>query len=100
MIASKLHRVLQILLPTAPSFAYLEDVEPATAQAKWPGAILQLYTQGLVRFDDTPEGFDPPTQEQVDAAIAQLDQPPTPAEKLAAAGLTVQELRSLLGIPE
>ena len=40
----------------------------------------------------------PPTQDQIDAAIAKLDQPPTPAEKLAAAGLTIADLKALLGL--
>ena len=37
-------------------------------------------------------------KDKIDAAIAKLDQPPTPAEKLAAAGLTVADLKSLLGL--
>jgi hypothetical protein len=53
-----------------------------------------------LRYDEPlPEGFTPPTQEQIDAAIATMNTPPTPAEKLAASGLTVEDLRTLLGLP-
>jgi hypothetical protein len=56
-------------------------------------------TLANVRYDDPlPPGFVPPTQDQIDAAIAKLDQPPTPAEKLAAAGLTIADLKALLGL--
>ena len=56
-------------------------------------------TLANVRWDPPlPDGFVPPTQEQIDAAIAKLDQPPTPAEKLAKSGLTVADLKSLLGL--
>ena len=56
-------------------------------------------TLANVRYDDPlPAGFTPPTQAQIDAAIAKLDQPPTPAEKLAKSGLTVADLKSLLGL--
>lgn len=56
-------------------------------------------TLANVRYDDPlPEGFVPPTQAEIDAAIAKLDQPPTPAEKLARSGLTVADLKSLLGL--
>lgn len=56
-------------------------------------------TLANVRYDEPlPEGFTPPTQEQIDTAIAKLNQPPTPAEKLAKSGLTVSELKSLLGL--
>jgi hypothetical protein len=52
-----------------------------------------------VRYDDPlPRGFTPPTQADIDAAIAKINTPPTPAEKLAASGLTVDELKQLLGI--
>jgi hypothetical protein len=54
-------------------------------------------TLANVRYDEPlPEGFVPPTQAEIDAAIAKLDQPLTPAEKLAAAGLTVDDLKALL----
>lgn len=56
-------------------------------------------TLANVRYDEPlPEGFTPPTQEQIDAAIMTLNTPPTPAEKLAASDLTVDELKQLLGI--
>ena len=56
-------------------------------------------TLANVRYDEPlPEGFVPPTQAEIDAAIAKLDQPLTPAEKLAVAGLTVADLKALLGI--
>ena len=56
-------------------------------------------TLANVRYDEPlPEGFVPPTQAEIDAAIAKLDQPLTPAEKLAVAGLTVSDLKTLLGL--
>ena len=61
-------------------------------------------TQGKGNYSDVrwdpplPAGFVPPTQAEIDAAIAKLDQPPTPAEKLAKSGLTVADLKSLLGL--
>jgi len=52
-----------------------------------------------IRFDaPLPAGFTPPTQADIDAAIIELNRPPTPAEKLAASGLTVSDLKSLLGL--
>ena len=78
---------------------YLGDIPLQEATGKWPTSTLISYTQGLVRYDEPlPAGFTPPTQAEIDAAIAKLDQPPTPAEKLAAAGLTVADLKSLLGL--
>lgn len=59
-------------------------------------------TLANVRYDEPlPQGFTPPTQADIDDAIAKLNAPPpalTPAEKLAAAGLTVNDLKILLGI--
>ena len=79
-MASNLPRAIQSLYPTL-NFA---DVDGTLAN---------------VRYDDPlPAGFVPPTQAQIDAAIVQIDQPPTPAEKLAAAGLTVADLKILLGL--
>lgn len=47
-----------------------------------------------IRWDDPCE---PPTQEEVDAAIAQLNAPPTIEQKLAAIGLSLEELKAHLG---
>ena len=75
----------------------------AWAKTAYPGVTINFAatddTLANVRYDEPlPAGFVPPTQAQIDAAIAKLDQSPTPAEKLAAAGLTVADLKSLLGL--
>ena len=52
-----------------------------------------------IRWDEPlPQGFVPPTRAQVDAEIARLEVGPTPEQKLAAAGLTVDDLKQLLGL--
>lgn len=52
-----------------------------------------------IRYDEPlPPNFTPPTQAQVDAAIAELDTPKTPQQKLEEAGLTISDLKTLLGI--
>lgn len=42
----------------------------------------------------------PPTQAEVDAAMAQLSRPPTTEQKLAKLGLTVSDLKQALGVKE
>ena len=74
-----------------PLFRAIQSLYPTLNFADRDGTLAN------VRYDEPlPAGFVPPTQAEIDAAIAKLDQPPTPAEKLAAAGLTVADLKSLL----
>jgi len=80
MFLSDTARAIQYLYPTL-NFA---DVDGTLTNIRWD--------------DPLPPEFTPPTQAQIDAAIVELNKPKTLEQKLADAGLTISDLKELLGL--
>lgn len=67
------------------SHAVLTGINVQEAQAKWPDAVIVDCGDCLVRFDDVPQGFVAPTEEDISAAVARIAKREAAAAAFAAA---------------